>query len=37
MQEPDVEIAARALVDTANRAGGLDNITVVLVRYEKED
>ena len=37
MQEPDVDIAARALVDTANRAGGLDNITVVLVRYEIED
>lgn len=36
IQEDDLEVAARGLVDAANLAGGLDNITVVLVRYEKE-
>jgi protein phosphatase len=35
--EADLESAANALVDAANHAGGLDNITVLLVRYEKED
>lgn len=35
--EADLEVAARGLVDAANRAGGLDNSTVLLVRYEKED
>ena len=34
--EEDLERAADSLVDAANRAGGLDNITVLLVRYEKE-
>jgi protein phosphatase len=31
---PDLEAAGRALVDAANRAGGRDNITVVLFRLE---
>lgn len=29
--EPDPEVAARTLVDAANRAGGYDNISVVIV------
>ena len=33
----DLEEAAAGLVDAANRAGGLDNVTVLLIRYEKED
>jgi len=32
----DLERAAAGLIETANRAGGLDNSTVVLVRIEKE-
>lgn len=32
----DLELAAERLVDSANRAGGLDNTTVVLIRYEKD-
>lgn len=36
LAEEDLEVAAQGLVDAANEAGGLDNITVVLVRYEKE-
>jgi serine/threonine protein phosphatase PrpC len=34
--ELDLEIAAASLVDAANRAGGIDNTTVLLVRYEKD-
>jgi protein phosphatase len=34
--ESDLESAAAGLVDAANRAGGADNTTVLLVRYEKE-
>jgi protein phosphatase len=36
-EEPDLEAAAAGLVDAANRAGGADNTTVLLIRYEKED
>lgn len=35
--EDDLDLAAAGLVDSANRAGGQDNITVLLIRYEKED
>jgi serine/threonine protein phosphatase PrpC len=31
---PDVSSAAKRLVDLANGAGGLDNVTVILVRNE---
>jgi protein phosphatase len=34
--ENDLEVAAGGLVDAANAAGGIDNTTVLLVRYEKE-
>lgn len=34
--ESDLEAAAAGLVDAANRAGGVDNTTVLLVRYEKD-
>jgi protein phosphatase len=34
--EADIEIAAASLVEAANRAGGIDNTTVLLVRYEKD-
>ena len=37
MDDDDLESAAAGLVEAANHAGGLDNITVLLVRYEKED
>ena len=32
---PKVEDACRELVDAANRAGGSDNITVVVARFEE--
>ena len=34
--EPDLEIAAAGLVDAANRAGGIDNTSVMLIRYEED-
>jgi serine/threonine protein phosphatase PrpC len=33
--EPDLELAARRLIDLANDAGGRDNVTVVLVRVQE--
>ncbi len=33
----DLQAACEALVDLANRRGGEDNTTVVIVRFEKED
>ena len=35
LQAEDLELAATSLIDAANRAGGFDNLTVVLVRCEK--
>jgi protein phosphatase len=37
VDESDLEAAATGLVDAANRAGGIDNTTVLLVRYEDEE
>lgn len=34
--ERNIELAATGLIDAANRAGGVDNTTVLLVRYEKD-
>jgi serine/threonine protein phosphatase PrpC len=34
--ELDLEVAAAGLVNAANHAGGIDNTTVLLARYEKE-
>jgi serine/threonine protein phosphatase PrpC len=34
--ELDLVVAAAGLVDAANHAGGIDNTTVLLARYEKE-
>ncbi len=36
-REPSLEAAGRRLVQTANDAGGLDNVTVALVRCSPED
>jgi protein phosphatase len=33
--EPDPEAACRRLVDRANGAGGRDNVTVVVARFEE--
>jgi protein phosphatase len=33
-REPDLEAACKRLVEEANEAGGVDNITVALVRYD---
>ncbi len=35
--EADLERAAARLIEAANQAGGLDNVTVLLLRVEKED
>jgi serine/threonine protein phosphatase PrpC len=35
-EELDLGVAAAGLVDAANHAGGIDNTTVLLARYEKE-
>jgi serine/threonine protein phosphatase PrpC len=32
--EPDLNLASQKLIDAANAAGGMDNITVVLARYQ---
>jgi len=34
--ERDLEVVANGLVDAANRAGGVDNTTVMLIRYERD-
>jgi PPM family protein phosphatase len=34
LRSPDLTAAARKLLDTANANGGIDNSTVILVRYE---
>jgi protein phosphatase len=34
MNTPDVEVAARTLIDNALDAGGRDNVTAVVLRYE---
>ncbi len=34
LRSPTLEMAARKLLDTANANGGIDNSTVILVRYE---
>jgi protein phosphatase len=34
---PDPQEAAESLVDAANRAGGLDNVTVVVIDFEQGD
>jgi protein phosphatase len=35
-EEADLDVAADRLIRAANAAGGLDNITVVLIRCEAE-
>jgi len=34
LRSPDLADAARKLLDTANANGGIDNSTVILIRYE---
>ena len=34
-KEPDLEAAANGLIDMANKAGGRDNVTVILVRVDR--
>ncbi|MBU0551976.1 Stp1/IreP family PP2C-type Ser/Thr phosphatase [Myxococcota bacterium] len=36
-KESDLDAACKLLIDGANHNGGTDNITVILVRYEKDD
>ena len=35
-EEGDLDKSCEALIDAANQNGGTDNITVILIRYEKE-
>jgi protein phosphatase len=31
---PNLDAAAKKLIDTANANGGIDNVTVILVQYQ---
>ena len=34
-EDTDLDTVCQTLIDTANKNGGTDNITVILVRYEE--